>query len=158
MKNCKDCSIAKELHDYYIAPTSPDGHVNRCKECTKAGVRANRANKIEYYRDYDRSRNMSSDRVKARREYIITDAGKDARRKAAITYRNKFPNSYRAKIKFGNALRANIVERQYSCSKCSSDINVEGHHDDYSKPLEVRWLCSRCHKLWHKTNTPLNRK
>nr|DAD85891.1 MAG TPA: hypothetical protein [Siphoviridae sp. ctGdK3] len=28
--------------------------------------------------------------------------------------------------------------------------NLEAHHDDYSKPLQVRWLCRRHHKQLHK--------
>jgi hypothetical protein len=32
--------------------------------------------------------------------------------------------------------------------------DVHAHHDDYSRPLAVRWLCSKHHKQWHKTNTP----
>ena len=33
-------------------------------------------------------------------------------------------------------------------------IGVQGHHDDYAKPLSVRWLCQRCHHEWHKLNQP----
>lgn len=37
------------------------------------------------------------------------------------------------------------------CEKCG-DVKTEGHHDDYSKPLDVRWLCFPCHKHWHRLN------
>lgn len=29
---------------------------------------------------------------------------------------------------------------------------VHGHHDDYSEPLSVRWLCQKHHHEWHKNN------
>lgn len=158
MKTCLKCNIKKELSEFYTCHTMINGYLNKCKECICAGVRDNRAKNIDHYKSFDKDRAMRPDRVKARRDYIVTDEGKAARRKAAVNYRNKYPTSYKAKVKFGNALRAGIIKKQHSCSICSSNKNVQAHHDDYKKPLDVRWLCSTCHRDWHKNNTAKNRK
>lgn len=52
-----------------------------------------------------------------------------------------------ARAKARQALRRGQLERQ-PCEVCGE--HAEMHHDDYSKPLEVRWLCKRHHAEHHR--------
>ena len=45
-------------------------------------------------------------------------------------------------------LRDNHIDRK-PCEVCGNS-KTEAHHDDYDKPLEVRWLCFKCHRRYHK--------
>lgn len=84
-----------------------------------------RARKLEQNRQH-RKRNAEK-----YREY---DRNRDALKKYA-----------RAKIR--NLIFKGILIRQ-PCEKCSLP-NAHAHHDDYSKPLEVRWLCPKHHREAH---------
>lgn len=53
----------------------------------------------------------------------------------------------KARTIFHHYMRDNNLERQ-PCEICGEI--AEAHHDDYDKPLEVRWLCTKHHKEWHK--------
>lgn len=50
------------------------------------------------------------------------------------------------------------------CEICGADgtlsdgrNKVHAHHDDYNKPLKVRWLCADHHREWHENNEPIQR-
>jgi ribosomal protein S27AE len=48
-------------------------------------------------------------------------------------------------------LRRGKLQRK-PCERCGSD-SAEMHHDDYSRPLDVRWLCRSCHVDAHGGST-----
>lgn len=54
----------------------------------------------------------------------------------------------RAHKTVGNAVKSGKLEK-LPCEECG-DVKSEAHHDDYSKPLDVRWLCRKCHRKHHK--------
>lgn len=53
----------------------------------------------------------------------------------------------RAAQQLRDAVRSGKIERQ-PCEICS-EPKAQGHHFDYSKPLEVRWLCPKHHREEH---------
>ena len=54
----------------------------------------------------------------------------------------KIKNRARSSVKI--ALQKNIITKQ-PCEVCGSIEYVEAHHKDYSKPLEIKWLCIKHH-------------
>ena len=62
-------------------------------------------------------------------------------------YDEKYPERYFARYKCKNAIASGKLLRE-ECEYCKR-IDTHAHHDDYSKPLDVRWLCPRHHKLLH---------
>jgi hypothetical protein len=36
------------------------------------------------------------------------------------------------------------------CERCGCVVNVHAHHEDYTNPLDVIWLCSLCHGARHR--------
>lgn len=127
-KACFKCGEVKPLSEFYRHRKMADGHLNKCKDCTKADVRQHRAEN-DSVREYDRRRGNRQPAGYLR------------------SYRNRNPEKYAAHISVGNALRDGRLHRQ-PCEECG-DTNVHAHHDDYAKPLKVRWLCPMHHKRHH---------
>ena len=57
------------------------------------------------------------------------------------------PDSLRCYNTLNYAIQTGKFERQ-PCEVCGQ-VQVHGHHSDYSKPLEVIWLCPQHHKRLH---------
>jgi hypothetical protein len=92
-------------------------------------------------------------------------ANLEARRAADRESNKKRGRPYAApeKIKAQNAANYAISRGKLtpqSCEGCGTEAfkthdgrrGVHAHHDDYSKPLDVRWLCYSCHADHHQTH------
>lgn len=144
-KPCSACKIPKELSEFHKDKQRKDGLNPRCKACSKT-------RNAKLYKENKEHIN------KINAKYRKTKAGKESFKKTKNKQIEKYPNADKARREFRVQVNNGNIRNPGYCSKCPSAKNIQGHHDDYSKPLDVRWLCIKCHRLWHKTNTPLNRK
>jgi hypothetical protein len=64
-------------------------------------------------------------------------------------YRKKNPVKKSCHSKLGWAVRSGKIIRSTECENCDRSGYVEAHHEDYSKPLDVIWLCRSCHFTRH---------
>lgn len=51
----------------------------------------------------------------------------------------------RAHVVLHRAIKKGIIVRSSVCEKCNEQCKADGHHENYSKPLQVVWLCRKCH-------------
>jgi hypothetical protein len=133
-KTCFKCGESKSLSDFYKHKKMADGHLNKCKECTKSDVWHHRRDNVERIRDYDRERSKKPEKMAA----IAANTA---------AYRIKYPERYRANAAVNNAMRRGVLNK-LPCFICGAE-DVEAHHADYSRPLDVIWLCPAHHKEIH---------
>lgn len=149
MKVCFKCNIEQPYTEFYKHKAMGDGYLNKCKSCTKSDANKHREDNIEKIRDYDRNRPNKSERAKQSGEYHRTEKGAAVHLKSNQNYRAKFPERYKARTAVGNAIRDGRLSRPNHCEVCKKICKPNGHHDDYAKPLNVRWLCVPCHIEFH---------
>lgn len=140
---CKHCAQDKPAEGFYKScPT-------KCKECIKAAVNKHRQANLERVRAYDRLRGSQSHRVAARAEYRKTPAYAESHEAAVRRWAAKHPERRRASHIVGNAVRDGRLIPWPVCAVPECSDKPQGHHPDYSRPLDVVWLCDEHHKQAH---------
>ena len=138
MKTCIMCGALKPLEDYYKHRAMADGRLGRCKACHRSEMRKVRANNIERYREYDRTRGKTDGRKKM---YNLKNKKKIA---------SAGPQYMASHYAVSRAVKSGKLIRPDHCSKCLVQCFPQAHHDDYNKPLDVMWLCPICHAHRHR--------
>jgi hypothetical protein len=171
-KKCNKCGEVKMLTEFVKHKSYKDGHYSRCKVCTRALEKEWRQNNQEKkraartrYREKNREKIREMDREyyvknhekrletarKAQMKYYKTEKGKAKYQAQDKLVRERTPEKCRARELLRNALRRKELTKPDSCMICTStQFEIEAHHPDYSKPLEVIWVCRPCHGIVHR--------
>lgn len=112
-----------------------DGHLNKCKDCTKKDAIKHRMEN-DSVRDHDRQR------------YYENPDRRLSIRNHTLNWINKNPEARKAHNILNHAVAAGKIIKQ-PCKVCGDTYRIHGHHNDYSKPLEVEWFCAKHHQRFH---------
>ena len=151
-KKCRQCGIPKPLLEFYNHPAMADGHLNKCKECVKT--------RVKMYADANPDKVRLLGREKRRRpKYKALDKlwhqqHPKQRRAHRLKWEAQNRDKRKAEWTVSNAIRDGKLLRPSQCSQCGATGDIEAHHPDYDKPLDVVWLCIPCHgETRHKEDT-----
>jgi len=133
-KVCMCCGVEKPVSEFYKHKAMSDGYLGKCKGCQKANSMKNYHKNWEDRVSYEKTRNKDPDRKAKMLGY---------QRRS----REDNPERYKANNAVNNAIRDGKLKRE-PCEKCGA-AKAQAHHEDYSKPFDIEWLCRKCHVIHH---------
>lgn len=133
-KACTKCGETKALDEFHRDRSRRDGRFPQCRLCATAGKRAEaRANPEKNRERVRRWQRENPEKFKARLA--------------------REPDKQRARKAVRNAVARGVLLKPERCEDCEGQFEkrrLHGHHEDYSKQLDVAWLCASCHVRRHR--------
>ncbi len=170
LRKCSKCQEEKKLEDFTKDKRNPSGRSYECYVChrkrgqdyQKRMPNEVRLKKLASRDEYGRRNREKINKQRRECHDKNSEKEKEYGRKYRALHKEKMVEYTRewrkknwekvlaqSKLK-DHVDRGNII-RPNECSVCkSSDYRIEAHHNDYSKPLEVVWLCQKCHMALHQ--------
>lgn len=135
IKECGKCHETKSVDEFHRNRTKKDGYTDWCKVCDSA-----------------RKRKWNSENAE-RRQFVAkhyNETHPESSKKAITKWAKSNPQHYGIRKKLFRAVASGKLVKPDACSECGTVGRVVGHHEDYDKPLNVQWVCSRCHYAIHE--------
>ena len=161
-KKCSKCKIYKNIKHFYKQKCGLLGRCGSCKECRLSYQRIYASSHLDQKRENDRKydklnreKNREKNRIWRSRNpgYFKQYYYQNTQKKLEIDKRWRLRNPDRMNCynELRKHLKKNLISRPKKCTMCGQESNkIQSHHYDYSKPLEVIWICFSCHLHIHK--------
>ena len=133
---CSTCHNVLPESDFYKDDRRKTGFKSQCKKCHCRTTIDSRD------QDLHRERNRKWMNKYSKREYVkVKERIRSSNRRLSLeVICRSIANA---------AIRSGRLVRPPVCSNCKSG-KPQAHHDDYYDPMNVQWLCSRCHATLHR--------
>lgn len=150
---CSSCKNRLPLDNFHLKSSSTGERRLICKSCvSKNHRRWYLENRLKVLGKINTYRAKNKEAIKERRKkWQEKDSYKISRTKSAKRMRIKYRQKYLAWALLSQAVLTKKVAKSDICAMClNGNTRIEAHHEDYSRPLDVVWLCVACHKDIHK--------
>ena len=135
MKKCSRCKQEKLDSDFCKDRRTGSGLQGWCKTC---------------HVEYQQSPAGKESQRKRDKKHSQTLKGKATAIRKTRKRKERFPEKFKAVQAVRNAIQTGKLTRPLACPSCDVERFVEAHHEDYNKPLDVKWLCQDCHRILHR--------
>lgn len=121
-------------------------------EYHKLRTKIYRENNLGSVLQKERNRNQTEEWKERNRKKIKSyrERNREKVKAAKLEFAKSFPEIVEAHRLVKNALYKEELTRPDKCSRCLKECKAEAHHTDYTKPLDVVWLCRSCHGREHR--------
>ena len=152
-RTCTKCGETKEIEEFPRDRRARDGRASRCKPCRYAAYKVwkrtpgGKAIRVKHQRD----------RVERKREQIRAHS-QEYYQRTKDRYMERLAASAqtperKARRAVANQIHYHGAKKPTACPRCGEPTpphRMHAHHHDYSKPLDVEWMCSVCHGIEHR--------
>ena len=141
-KRCFKCCAEKERSEFYAHAKMGDGLLGKCKACCRADIAANIEKRKQDPEWLAKERARSRAKMAAlRASGVKVQPSKETTKR----WNEKNKHKRHAQAKAQRAQIKQEITKPDHCQKCGREGYIEKHHPDYTKPLLVEWLCTKCH-------------
>lgn len=152
---CGKCNRSLPQSEFHKDRTQKTGHHPYCKQCKIQFEQKRRARKRDEINSKNREkyRNNPNSPRDWMRQYCRGNRAVISERRKGQAQARPDPVKAKARSLVHAALRNGHLVKPACCEKCKSkpaSRDLQAHHKDYSKPLEVVWLCTTCHGVTYR--------
>jgi hypothetical protein len=133
MKICAKCKLQKGDGDFYPS------HPRWCKSCLKV-------NYLTWQKNNPEKIGAMVRRWRVRHPEKYQAIVRAASARMSKRRWKEHPEKAQAYWDVHHAVKKGVLVKPEKCTICNTKKPLEGHHADYSKPLEVIWCCRQCHR------------
>lgn len=136
LKLCPKCGMLKAIDEFAVNKSRKGGRQVYCRKCQNKMTQA--------WADYHRS-------IRCQHQRSYCKRNRDARAETMRRAKERCAKAHAAKQAVREAIKAGILIPEPCGYNGCGRTDVQGHHHDYDKPLDVWWRCPEHHRpIYHR--------